>query len=1739
MKSSPLTNGTEPASKGTQKYVQYQLISKLTKNVENLVSKNGIIDSSTTQTSADLNKLLQYLIDDDSNIGRYSWKVLYGLVKNDLVCPKHLLNLCVIQSALGKPVRSLVDLVLRILPVQSKQEEDISCVEHPLSRILVNQTGSADVFNTISTYLIMCSEKDLKESKEPGSLDQAVTILEPFIRFIFFHSMHSDTFLDCVLDTSSIIIPNFPSEISHLLNIILSVLSDQKFLKKQGGELLGIIKKLGIWFLSHKYNFRGCDLKWNIVSLLLTIVWLGIDFEFNDVYPTLVIARMLLQWDEETTSVSGIKFLKEELVFLCAMLLLKCDEHCAVPLTEMILLLIPNCVEKLHTGRVNALLSILLLPTMQLLYENSLSQMNTNCLFSDLGENIITNLEACLAIKVNIPSDSPTKDKVDRIDSYSEILNVARTSLSILQYLITDKDAAIAWCDDISKTVELKSFVVKENILLQLSALLVCNYDIIVFKKALSTTLMLCKQNPSCVFILLPLLLYILKSNRHKNVKVAILHSFPNMASDKTVLPSILKVILSLSDCFELLPVCIMLLTTLWMAQRRIYNYLLQLLNRKQKKETMSLEYRIELLFAQVSSILQICKLAPTQHGEDMIVLISNIMEDTIKESESDTIANNFSSCIALLIEGLKSLCLSDVVDVRSIWKFVTSKLVGLNDSTVTRSLCSLLSCFPLQCKEDSSMLNEVVTYLWSLVTHSHVAVVGAAYKALSAFPVKHMKVNFLPGKSLEEVCKQLEALKEHKDDEEYKAEEEELPGFGYMMLLHETNLDALPGFQYFIDAALEFEVSNLPRGLGLRSFARPVPSLYNQIPSMLQIQYESSNRPAVLPGVASGLLCCFEPKITNQNISNNAHAKQLMGRYRMMLDNLLQEFNIRQNDWHQAVLAPRSWIHFMTKVYDAYIKGRIADLSIKEEKGEIDDKEGLKEEIEFAKFWARDEITNQLRKASKSTPKLQGNSMFALVGLLNAVVSYEDEEEIKVAAPDEYISTRTWTLKVADTVMTVFDGNIKLKGKPFQWCQQVSSEKSTASSTLSRCCAAVALSDLVQPLLSIDTFRLLQMVQALKKASLGSANSGSVTQFHLYCFIGWGLLLSRLSQEQFTELSGNEGKNAILSSLDTFENIVFHDEASVHPGPIIGYGLAISSLLAHATQKDSKVHALLSYEKILSKVTSFTKEDTAFIQSQAFCYVLACTTLNAFNGGCISATDVMSCAEMLHEKMQKDCQSSDLHIALGVLCYTLLISNSKQVSEFLGNIVEKWVQMLGSSDSPLLAKLGCIKGITSACGIDLLIFKLRDPDKFEEIPQLKEAVKFIQKLLVSSKDNAISYLAAQSVGQIYLINQVRNLGENSSIPQNYNYLKEKSLLRSIFNELSSAVSFGPHSDWNNIVVYSLISALNSLQDCRLPPVNWTVVLNPVLRIGYNLDVKKKCIQFAIKFVKISSSLTRSITSWIQPNTFLNMEDELQKEFFESAPLYLSSLSNSEQRGLLEILPLTCFNHKNHRQAVGAEFLKSILGLWSSVLQMQCPVQSSLAYIMSGMDKFIDILSSFPEDAIISGCLAEFAKCLLLVMKDSWPDGIKKLHCHPRLACLLRIEILRFTSCIQGDDLVKLIVDVLQVSDDQIHTHLLKTLLHLDATQYDKSTMNRAISLLIGHERINKDSVNYFNIMILLLMVFEPVDWIVLPYNTICIESNNKSLFSLARSLLRFTLPKQLSPDNIAKVQKFLCHEVK
>ena len=69
----------------------------------------------------------------------------------------------------------------------------------------------------------------------------------------------------------------------------------------------------------------------------------------------------------------------------------------------------------------------------------------------------------------------------------------------------------------------------------------------------------------------------------------------------------------------------------------------------------------------------------------------------------------------------------------------------------------------------------------------------------------------------------------------------------------------------------------------------------------------------------------------------------------------------------------------------------------------------------------------------------MQGNSLLALAGLVNAVYAYQNSTEPNADGTNEgSSSTEEWIACVTDTMLVILDGNLRTLGLPMAWSQQV-----------------------------------------------------------------------------------------------------------------------------------------------------------------------------------------------------------------------------------------------------------------------------------------------------------------------------------------------------------------------------------------------------------------------------------------------------------------------------------------------------------------------------------------------------------------------------------------------------------------------------------------------------------------------------------------------------------------------------
>eukprot|EP00112_Aurelia_sp_Birch-Aquarium-sp1_P008564 Seg1947.2 transcript_id=Seg1947.2/GoldUCD/mRNA.D3Y31 product=Focadhesin protein_id=Seg1947.2/GoldUCD/D3Y31 len=499
------------------------------------------------------------------------------------------------------------------------------------------------------------------------------------------------------------------------------------------------------------------------------------------------------------------------------------------------------------------------------------------------------------------------------------------------------------------------------------------------------------------------------------------------------------------------------------------------------------------------------------------------------------------------------------------------------------------------------NLKRDACNFLWEQVNHENGNVGSAALACLKHFPAEDFIVAQLPEKVRSwtiDLLLRKHNMKRRSEDDSYDPSKEIISGPSYAILLEGLKDEATQGFSVLISKLLTKEVQEMPRNISSANTAKRLGSAYDKfidgIPDFFKLMYEKSNRPAVIPSLAAGLLCCYKSsaQLGKNEKTGRRHLIEDAKVYRQILDNLLNEVLIEHMDWQQAIAAPTAWERMMSQVFDVVVEGRKAELSLLFNQGRLDSEADLKDEIASSELWARDQLSSQLMRASKGNPTVQGNSVIALAGLA-AKISQLPVKDERQSSSAQYSSRKDWLLRVADTVMVVLDGNFKPKGEPMQWCQQFSSQKSTASSLLSRASAAVAISEIAPILISMDLERIQQMTQLLISRIPGQEKAGTSAIIQFNSALGLGMLVSRLQQERFSDVIGQDGYLLLSKAVHVLENTVYNEDLNNREGAVFGYGLALGATFTDSA-KDSRVHASVAYKTLMQTVQDINAGETA-----------------------------------------------------------------------------------------------------------------------------------------------------------------------------------------------------------------------------------------------------------------------------------------------------------------------------------------------------------------------------------------------------------------------------------------------------------------------------------------------------------------------------------------------------------------
>lgn len=1457
--------------------------------------KPGPLSSGSTEVP-ELQQLWGLCIDVNPTVCQANVQLLLNLVYSNEADYTYVLNGILNLIPTAKHLSPLISAIGELLILQVLIHEKLSdkpyvsiysmrTPPHPLITVCTNRPESWPLLQQQVHLICNHSQATVCES--------AVAILRPFLLYVLIDPSQQDHFVHLRYALRQTLFQQAQQQSANQLNnqyvsFLCSLLpSLQLFTVHALGEAVQYMSDLLHLFaqrdectsdvvmsVNHAMSICFMCQQKGLSSLLLLQKIHQIGKKWTQVFSTrqniILLARMLFESDSDTS---------EELLQIATIHLSNCK-------TDLLHTILYGCL-------VLPVLHLMLAPQVSSSAQHTL-QMAATSLIEALEKLQINNKE-CSEESSESSSENDTSDfpiaiteEAYECATYMRLCyNFVHGSASDNLLWMTNLQESLPFTDQISVSLT--------NVLASIFITPQCKH---LSRKALENLIIIAKKDVRQASYFLPLLLYQMGREADPILKSEILKTLPQLAQHKACVGPILKSIQDLGRFNQLKPISLCLLTKLWTIQDRCFPQLHKALNEEPITRQSTSPEKLELLFAQASTIKEICLLRPVQHGADMLRLLSNILNVCTTEP--------CTAAVCLALEGLSGLCEAEVVSIQSVWKLLSTQLANDKRPAVTVKICEMFSLVPQLAVENEAFqkfYNDVVSMLWILsqrfgtvmAKRTDTDVSAASFKALSAFKAEDFNINHFPLKVTEDFRLQAEAMVKLKKEENPDITVESLlpvvPGVCYVRIIRTIQSEIqLNAYEHFLNSLVRQEVEKLPRGIYHSSYRKTHVGSFNQekavneIPPLLLNQYEGIKQPGLRPGLAAGLLFAYNPVMnTSKGGQPKPHHVVSHGKnYQQMFSTLLHEVPVQPSEWHRTVLMPQAWVSFLDRLFSAMIESRHAEINLQIQHGHISEWDASEKKL-LAWLWVRDTLTDTIKNVSRGNPTMQANSMLALSGLVCAVAKYRSGEDMtKVLESEAYpahMKYKQWVSLITDSILSIWNVKYKPTGNALLGlCQQRSVSDRAAASMLCQASACLAIPRMISCQLTTDTsFKLFEILTMMTSSLPGQPNQPESPVLLFHNGLSLGMLLARLFEEHFSEIGGSKGMQQVWESLDALENCCLDEDLPNRSGSVLGLGLALSALCEDG-KPESRERAATSLNKLFSHLKDLDTSSNIF---QVLCFSVACISGSTFAGNIIKVETVDNIMAHLKELSYMNPQMSGVNLALGTLCYCLNMVGHSSINQLTQDVCTEWSNTYIDAESPTLHRISALAGLMALVGSERSLITIHSiPSLSGNVVNPVAVLQLAKTVLKSQEDIGIQSASAWMLGHVHLSTSTVSEAK-TSVPNNYRYLDNNLIIRALIDFLIDAGKLGPDKISSSELKLSLTAIYKGITR-PLPPLNWAAVLAPLLRQPFNSEVKYISLKVAISQCTSSSTAAVFLSSWLNSSLFNSLDMECQNIIFDN-----------------------------------------------------------------------------------------------------------------------------------------------------------------------------------------------------------------------------------------------------------------
>ncbi|XP_061768446.1 focadhesin isoform X2 [Nerophis ophidion] len=1251
----------------------------------------------------------------------------------------------------------------------------------------------------------------------------------------------------------------------------------------------------------------------------------------------------------------------DELLMGVALLLSEAPAAQQSCLLSLVLKLVPE-----HSELSPWLCPVLVLPVLQLLccseLTEPLAERNIHALNKNLAHRVLCNISG--------QTDRVQQSFLPKALLLTSWLSEVRVAVSILRQMVDNPSAAVDWL--LSLTTALSNSQRLPSSLTLIVTHLVITGREDVCQLALNAVQAIAAADPHQVPPLLAVLHFKLGKESNPGLTHAVLNCLPNLGSHKLCVPMVLQTLSLLASNPQLKAVAMRLITALWTKQDRVYPALQRLLTQRDNRVVMGRDTQWEQVLARAACLRDICRERPYQHASDMLASIVFTLNQCTRPDQATP--------AALALQGLQELCCAEVVDMVSTWRSLGPELRCDSRPLMVKAVAQLLALVPqlaVKSEEYEKLMEEVVSFLWNYALSEDPEVASCGFRALADFPEVVHTVNHLPDAARPAVKHEEEGMEE--EDEEEK--DLSVPGSSYVKLLTLTSSPVLPAFQVFLTSLVKKEMSQMPRGVyfsalkggNLRSDQGKTVA---GIPSFMLKYYEKNKQPGLKHGLAAGLLLCHELPQQTDREGRPIH-RFLLSRsrsYQQTLGALMHEVNIQPSEWHRALLLPQAWRGFMNRTFHAVLEGRHAELEMLSKQGK-ENPEDLQYKQHCAWLWARDQLADAIKSATKDSPVVQGNSVLALSSLAAVVAKYESnlpaDNDTGLAAGPEFVPTSSWLSMVLDTLLSISSSNYKAKGQVFPWYLHRSYSGDNTASAIARSCASLALSLLVPVLVLWHKDSLNQVLSALQASLPGSptADDSQVIQFH--SGLSLGMVLSSLHQQRLSDVSPQGDAQLLLDAMSALEVCTFDTDVEYNTGCILGLGLVLSTFCnSGQTQQHSHVTQIL--DKLLSALQDSSEQRR--LQQEVLSYSVACVSVSAFSGSVIDANkaeEVMNTLRTLTEESQ---QTPGFSLALGLVVHGLSLCGHGKAEDLQPRLLAAWVKILLAEGCPTMQRLAAANGLVALVGSESYLIQLKGELDLSSHQQsrLNEVIRSISQIITFSGAIGLQSNCACLLGHLHLSHMFTG-HSHTAVPQDFSYLSEKSVIKAVVELLTEAGKKGPEFVHPRVVKTALTALASVGGSFQYPPINWSTVLSPLMRLSFGEDVQHQCVVLAAAQTQYSQNASLFLGSWLSPPLVYSLSFQTRAHLYETLSLWMKHVVEEKLQFYVDTVGLQAFQDELRPQRLS--LCCSLLKGLAHAMALPNPPNVCWALMCSTTEKIFGLLPNQIKDSEVD-LYVGIAKCL-------------------------------------------------------------------------------------------------------------------------------------------------------------------